>query len=411
MDHFLYRGTEAYCEDLALAEIADAVDTPAYVYSSETLLRHCKEFQKAFHSHPTHFCYAVKANSNLSVLKTIFSQNFGADIVSQGELERALRAKAKHIVYSGVGKKDSEIQRALEVGILAFNVESFFELERIAILAAKLSKKAPICLRVNPHIDAKTHPKIATGLYSTKFGIALDQLENFISFIKENSSHLELIGLACHIGSQLVDLEPISQAAEEMVKLSKKISGEGFGLRYLNLGGGLGIQYTDERAPSIADYAETILQHVRKSSLELILEPGRVLVGNSGVLLTKVLGIKETPQHKFLIVDSAMNDLIRPTLYEAQHTFCTVKNFEKKKMQKYDIVGPVCESGDFLGKNIELPPLARGDLIYVRTCGAYGASMSSNYNSRTRAVEVLVEGSKFRIVRKRETFEDLWRGE
>jgi diaminopimelate decarboxylase len=412
MDHFLYRDEEAFCEEVSLRKIAESVDTPAYVYSSSTLLRHCSQFQEAFASHPTHLCYAVKANSNLSVLKILFSKGFGADIVSQGELERALIAgvKAEHIVYSGVGKKDAEIQRALEVGILAFNVESFFELEGIARIASKLSKKAPICLRLNPHIDAKTHPKISTGLHSTKFGISIDQLAGFLNFIRQNSQ-LELIGLACHIGSQLMDLVPLSQAAKEMVSLAKKVSNEGFALRYLNLGGGLGIRYTDEEAPSIPAYAEALLTHVKQTPFELILEPGRVLVGNAGVLLTRVLGLKETPQNKFLIVDAAMNDLLRPTLYEAKHAFCSVRRHEKTKLQIYNIVGPVCETGDFLGVDQELPPLKEGDLLYVRTCGAYGASMSSNYNSRPRAVEVLVEGSQFRVVRKREIFSDLWRGE
>lgn len=413
MDHFFYRDHEAFCEELSLNEIAQALGTPAYVYSSATLSRHCAQFKDAFASHPTSFCYAIKANSNLSLLKQIFSAGFGADIVSQGELERALLAGATpdKLVYSGVGKTEPEIVRALELGILSFNIESFFELELITKIAKQLHKKAPISLRVNPDIDAKTHPKISTGMHSSKFGIALEQVDSFLEFIEKNKAHIELVGLACHIGSQLTDLLPIDEAAQEMVRLLDSVRARGFAIRYLNMGGGLGIRYTDESAPSIADYAETLLKHIRKTGIHLIVEPGRVLVGNCGVLLTSVVGLKETPEKKFIVVDAAMNDLIRPTLYGSQHEFRTVKSDPEAQVRNFDIVGPICETGDFLGLNQHLPPLKSGDLIYIRTCGAYGSVMSSNYNSRPRAVEVLVEGKTFRVIRKREQLSDLWEAE
>lgn len=413
MDHFFYRDHEAFCEEVSLNEIAQSLGTPAYIYSSATLSRHCTQFQEAFAAHPTTFCYAIKANSTLALLKQIFSAGFGADIVSQGELERALLAgvSTSKLVYSGVGKTEPEITRALELGILSFNVESFFELELIASTAKRMHKKAPISLRVNPHIDAKTHPKISTGMHSSKFGIALEQVDSFLQYIEKNKSQLELVGLACHIGSQLTDLEPLSNAAHEMVGLLKSVQEKGFSLRYLNMGGGLGIRYTGESTPTIAEYAHALLKHVKKTGVHLIVEPGRVLVGNCGVLLTSVVGTKQTPEKKFIVVDAAMNDLIRPTLYGSEHEFRVVKNDPEAEARNFDIVGPICETGDFLGLNQHLPPMKTGDLMYVRTCGAYGSVMSSNYNSRRRAVEVLVEGKTFRVIRKRETLEDLWRGE
>jgi len=410
MDHFFYRDHQAFCEEVSLSEIAQTLGTPAYVYSSATLARHCTQFKEAFESHPTSFCYAIKANSNVSLLKQIFSAGFGADIVSLGELERALLAgvKTDNLVFSGVGKTEAEITRALEVGILSFNVESFFEIENIAKIAKQLHKKAPISLRVNPDIDARTHPKISTGMHSSKFGIALEHLDSFLKFIKENKDCLELVGLACHIGSQLTDLGPLDEAAKDMVQLVEDVRSKGFAIRYLNMGGGLGIRYTEESTPSIAEYASTLLKHIRKIKIHLIVEPGRVLVGNCGVLLTKVIGVKESPEKKFIITDAAMNDLIRPTLYGSHHEFRTVKSDPNAQIQNYDVVGPICETGDFLGLNQHLPPMKSGDLLYIRTCGAYGFSMSSNYNSRTRAVEVLVEGNSCRVIRKREELNDLW---
>ena len=407
MDFFSFKKGQAYCERIPLKILAKKVDTPVYVYSSAAISQQCKQFTEAFSSYPTTFCYAVKANSNLSILRQIFSAGFGADIVSQGELERAVLAgvEVKKVVYSGVGKKEGEIKRALELGILAFNVESFFELELISKTASQMKKKAAICLRLNPDIDAKTHPKIATGLHSTKFGIETKQLESFLSFIEKNAS-LELIGLACHIGSQLTDMEPIADAARKMMQLVSYVKNKGFALRYLNMGGGLGIRYVDERIPQIKEYAKVLLNEIK--GLELILEPGRILVGNAGVLLIRVEGIKESSVKKFAIVDAGMNDLLRPTLYGAVHEIDSVEESVSSKKETYDVVGPVCETGDYLGLDVLLPKLKQDDLLFVRSCGAYGFSMASRYNSRPGAAEVLVDGETFRVVRKRESFKDLW---
>ena len=411
MDHFHYQAGDAYCERVKLREIAATLGTPAYVYSRATLARHCSEFKDAFSGHPTYFCYAIKANGNLGLLKEIFSHGFGADIVSLGELERALLAgvDVKKLVYSGVGKREDEIVRALELGIFCINVESFFELELIAKVSARLKKKAPISLRLNPNIDAKTHPKIATGLHSTKFGIAVEEVPRFLEFLKKHRTHLEFVGLDCHIGSQLLDLGPIQDAVQQMLLLVDSVRSQGFPIRHLNMGGGLGIRYTNENPPSIKDYAKILLGALRGKDLTLLLEPGRVLVGNSGVLLMSVMGIKETAKKNFAIVDAAMNDLLRPTLYGAQHEICSVQENEASKV--YDVVGPVCETGDYLALDQQLPLLRPGDLLYARTCGAYGFCMSSHYNSRPRPVEIMVDGATVHVVRKREKLSDLWRGE
>lgn len=410
MDHFLHKNREAYCEDVPLRRIAEAVGTPAYVYSSATLERHCSQLKSVFSTSSALFCYAVKANSNLSLLRKIFKEGFGADVVSIGELERCLLAGAKPntIVFSGVGKTDSEIERALDLDILSFNVESFFELENLNRIASHKKKQAVISLRLNPDIDAKTHPKIATGLHSTKFGIAITHLPLFLDYIRKNSKQLNLLGLACHIGSQLTDLQPITDAAQKMVGLSLSVRNQGFPIRVLNLGGGLGIRYIDENPPKLVDYAQALQTITETSGLQLILEPGRVLVGNAGILLTRVLGIKETPLKKFAVVDAAMNDLIRPSLYGSLHEICVATELSHPQKETYDIVGPICETGDFLGKDQELPQLKAQDLLFVRSCGAYASSMASNYNSRPKAAEVLVEGSQFRLIKSRQILTDLW---
>lgn len=413
MDYFLYKNHIAHCEDVSLQKIAEAVGTPAYVYSSATIERHCAQLKNAFQNKPAVLCYAVKANSNLGILQKIFQAGFGADVVSLGELERALLAGAKtqNIVFSGVGKSEAEIERALDVGILSFNVEAFFELENICRIAARKKKQAALSLRVNPDIDAKTHPKIATGLHSTKFGIAIDQLDAFLNFIRQHPKELKLIGLACHIGSQLTDLQPIQDAAKKMVALTHKIRAQGFTLTHLNLGGGLGIRYTDENPPGLQEYAEALEAATKDSGCQLILEPGRVIVGNAGVLLTRVLGIKNTAQKKFAIVDAAMNDLIRPSLYGSHHEIHAAHQKPELAKEVYDIVGPICETGDFLSKDEELQQISAHELLYIRSCGAYGATMASNYNSRPHAAEVMVYGAEFTIIKPRQLLSDLWRDE
>lgn len=411
MDYFNYREEVAYCEDIPLATLAEAVGTPAYIYSRATLKKHLHRIREAFGSYPTLPCFAVKANSNLSILKDIFAAGFGADLVSGGELTRSLRAgvQPSRIVFSGVGKTDSEIRQGIEAGILCFNVESRFELERINRLAVELDRKVSVALRVNPNIDAKTNPKIATGLFSTKFGIAVDDVFSMVAAI-ETMTAIQLTGIACHIGSQMIDLAPLADAAEKMASLAQELMKKGHPLRFLNMGGGLGIRYKDEPHPQVEEYAQILINAVKPTGLTLIIEPGRVVVGNVGILLTTVLGIKTTPHKVFAVVDGAMNDVIRPSLYDSYHEILPV-NPRGDADINYDVVGPICETGDYFGKDRKLPKLDRGDLLYLRGCGAYAASMASNYNSRPRSPEVMVDGDKFYIVRPREQLEDLWRGE
>ncbi len=413
MDHFLLKNDVYHCEDVPLPKLAAEIGTPAYVYSDATLTRHCRHFLDAFKSYPTLACFAVKALSNLSVLNRIAAEGFGADLVSRGELERALLAgvKPEKIVFSGVGKRDDEIERALDVGIMMFNVESGYELDRIAHLAKAKGKVASIALRVNPNIDAKTNEKISTGLYTTKFGLPEDELPELLGRIK-NQKSLMLAGLGCHIGSQITELSPLGDAARRMAEIAKAIIAQGHALKYLDMGGGLGIRYKDEQPPSLEDYAQTVIKAVAPTGLHLIVEPGRVLVGNIGVLLTRVIGVKKTPARHFVVVDAAMNDLIRPTLYDSFHDILPVKVPAKGQPEVLcDFVGPVCETGDFLGKGRTLPLPKEGDLVMVRGCGAYASSMASQYNSRPRAPEILVTGATHRVVRTRETLESLWAGE
>ena len=408
MEDFLHRDEVAYCENVSLEHLAEIFGTPLYVYSQSTLERTCRELKNAFASHPTLPCFAVKANGNLSVLKEIFAQGFGADIVSVGELERALLAGAKpsEIVYSGVGKRPEEIARALDVGILSFNVESIGELQLIGRIAAQKGTVAPISVRINPNINVKTHPHIATGLYSTKFGIPESDLTEVANEVRKNSS-LEWVGLDCHIGSQIVEIEPFQQAAQRLSTKAVELKKEGFSLKCLNLGGGVGIQYLEEKPFLFKDYAECILKEISPTGMRLVLEPGRCIVGNAGILLTRVLGIKRNAEKTFVIVDAAMTELIRPSLYEAYHGIELVRP-RSKKAEAVDIVGPVCETGDFLARDrqMELPHV--GDLLFVRSAGAYGASMGSRYNARPLAAEVLVQKSASRLVRRREQLSDIW---
>ncbi len=413
MDHFELKNGVYHCEDVPLPALADAVGTPAYVYSEATLTRHCRELLKAFAAYPTLACFAVKSLSNLAVLRRIFQEGLGADLVSLGELERALLggAPANRIVFSGVGKRPDEIRRALSAGILMFNVESAYELDLIAQIAKEMGKRAPVSLRLNPNIDAKTNEKIATGLYTTKFGLPEAELPSLLDRIGRDPN-LELAGICCHIGSQITELAPLAEAAARMASVAKSIIASGHQLRHLNMGGGLGIRYNDETPPTIEAYAKTLIEAVKPTGLKLIIEPGRVLVGNIGVLLTRVVGVKKTPARNFVVVDAAMNDLIRPSLYDSYHDIRAVKAPKPDTPKELcDFVGPVCETGDFLGKGRSLPLPAAGDLVLIRSCGAYSSSMASQYNSRPRAPEILVSGSGYRVVRQRESLESLWASE
>ncbi|MEZ4752119.1 MAG: diaminopimelate decarboxylase [Bdellovibrionota bacterium] len=409
MDAFTYKSGEAFCEEVPLSQLAEKFGTPLYVYSGAALDARCEALKAAFSSHPTLPCYAVKANTNLSILRRIASHGFGADVVSVGELEKALLAgiPANQIVYSGVGKLRSEIERALDVGILSFNVESVGELTLIAEVAQKKQKRAPVTLRINPNVDAKTNPYIATGLYSTKFGIAENEMTWFLE-IASNNRWLDLVGLSCHIGSQITDVKPFKEVAERMATLSREIRAKGFELKLLDLGGGLGIRYQSETPPDFGEYARTLIPAAEAAGVKLLIEPGRSLVGNVGVLLSKVLYVKRTPAKTFVIVDAAMNDLLRPSIYRSYHQIRGVREEGPSRMENVDVVGPICETGDFLGLDRTLPELKPGDYIFVEGAGAYGFAMASNYNTRPRSCEVLVDGKEARIIRKRETLEQMF---
>ena len=357
MDHFQYRSGEAYCEDLALSKIAQDVGTPAYIYSRATLKKHLLRIKEAFASYPTLPCFAVKANSNLAILKDIFSEGFGADLVSGGEYQRSCKAGVDRnkIVFSGVGKTREEIRLALSGGLLSFNVESAFELRNIHEIAKEMNTVAPVCFRVNPNIDAKTNPKIATGLFSTKFGIVESELKSLVKELSE-MPHVKLVGLACHIGSQITDISPMGEAAKKMAGLAHDLLDDGHPLEFINMGGGLGIRYRDEPQPDVEKYAELLIEHISSTKLRLIIEPGRVLVGNIGILLNSVIGIKRTPQKNFAVVDGAMNDVIRPSLYDSYHEIMTVREPTAKSEELYDIVGPICETGDFFWQGSPLAP-------------------------------------------------------
>lgn len=413
MDFFQYKSGDLYCEGIRLAELADRFGTPSYIYSQATLLRHCRRLLKAFDSYPTTACFAVKSNSNLSVLRTIFSEGFGADLVSAGELERSLQAGVtpSRIVFSGVGKLDQEIVAGLNANILSFNVESDFELHAIARLAREAGKVARVSLRINPNIDARTNEKIATGLYSTKFGIPETELAAHLQIIKDSPS-LKLVGVACHIGSQITDLAPLRDAATRMAQVAKNVVAAGFQLELVDMGGGLGIRYSSESTPELEDYASTLIGAIKPTGLRLVIEPGRVLVGNIGILLSRVIGVKRTPQKNFIILDAAMNDLMRPTLYGSYHDIVPVNEYPgATDPQLCDFVGPVCETGDYLGKDRRCPVPKAGDLFAVRGCGAYAAIMASNYNSRGIAPEIMVEGDEAKVIRRRQKPAEIWQYE
>jgi diaminopimelate decarboxylase len=416
MNHFEYRNGEMFAEQVPLKRIAQEVGTPAYVYSLATLKRHFKVFDQAFAKARHIVCFSVKANSNLALLRAFAKEGSGFDIVSGGELFRALKVGAdpKKIVFSGVGKKKQEIEYALDAGILMFNVESEEELFALNEIAAGIGKKAPISLRVNPDVDPQTHPYISTGMKKAKFGV---DIKNSLETYKKAMSlrNVDVVGVDCHIGSQLTSVTPFVDALAKVREyldrvLAGEMKKEGAQIRYLDLGGGLGINYHDETPPLPDDYARAIIQGLEGLDVTLILEPGRVIVGNAGILLTEVQYLKETETKKFVIVDGGMNDLIRPALYGSYQAIQPVVQTNADKMIA-DVVGPICESGDFFAKDREIARPRRGDLLAVMSAGAYGFTMASNYNSHPKPPEVLVDGDRYYIVRKRESMDDLINGE
>ncbi len=412
MHHFTYKNELLHAEDVNLEELAREVGTPAYVYSQATLTRHFHAFRQAFADTDALVCYAVKANTNRAVMALFASLGGGADIVSGGELARALAAgvPAERIVYSGVGKTEAEMEAALTAGILMFNLESVQEMEVLDQVAGRLGLRAPVSFRVNPDVDAKTHPKITTGLAKNKFGLDVElALEQYK--VAAKMPHLEVKGISCHIGSQLTEVRPFADALERLARLVDRLRAMGLSPRLLDLGGGLGITYRDENPPQPAEYASALLETAAGLGMRLVLEPGRVLVGNAGILLTRVLYTKTTPAKRFIVVDAAMNDLIRPSFYDSFHAIWPVAEQMGEENQVADVVGPICETGDFLARDRRLPPFRRGDLMAVMSAGAYGFTMSSNYNSRPRAAEVMVNGGQWAVVRRRESIEDLSRGE
>lgn len=409
MDFFQYKNEQLYVEDLPVKQLAEEFGTPLYIYSRATLERHWHAFDSALGDHPHLICYAVKANSNIGILNVMAKLGSGFDIVSQGELERVLAAggEASKVVFSGVAKSRAEIMRALEVGIRCFNVESIAELHHINQIAGEMGKVAPISLRVNPDVDAHTHPYISTGLKENKFGVSVDEAREVYK-LAATLPHVKITGMDCHIGSQLTELQPFLDATDRLIRLIEQLKEDGITLKHLDLGGGLGVTYTDETPPHPSDYAAALLNKLKGyENLEIILEPGRAIAANAGILVAKVQYLKSNESRKFAITDTGMNDMIRPALYEAYMNIIEIDRTLERKKAIYDVVGPVCETSDFLGKQRELA-IAEGDYIAQRSAGAYGASMSSNYNSRPRTAEVLVDGEKAHLIRRRESLSELW---
>jgi diaminopimelate decarboxylase len=409
-DYFHYRQDQLCAENVALNDIAQNFGTPCYVYSRAALTDGYRQFAEAFKSREHLICYAVKANSNLAILNVFARLGAGFDIVSGGELSRVLAAggAANKVVFSGVGKSEAEMRQALEAGILCFNVESAPELDRLNAVAGSMGKVAPISLRVNPDVDAKTHPYISTGLKQNKYGVAYT--EALALYLKAAAMpHLRITGMDCHIGSQLTQVSPFIAAAEKILALADQLAAAGIKLEHLDLGGGLGICYDDETPPSIAEYAQAVLGALQGRAEKLIVEPGRVLVGNAGVLLTRIEYLKHGEEKNFAIVDAAMNDLMRPALYDAWHAILPLQK-SVAATQSFSVVGPICETGDFIGHERELA-VAAGDALAVMSAGAYGMSMSSNYNTRPRAAEVMVDGDAVHLIREREKVAQLYAAE
>ncbi len=411
MDNFSYHNGQFSAENVELSRIAAEYGTPCYVYSRATLEHHWHAFNDVFSGHDHLICYAVKANSNIAVLNLFARLGSGFDIVSVGELERVIKAGGdlSKVVFSGVAKTAAEMRRALEVGILCFNVESEAELERLNTVAAEMGIQAPVSLRVNPDVDAQTHPYISTGLKENKFGIDITTAPA-VAARANAMSNINLIGIDCHIGSQLTDIAPFTAAADRLLLLLNQLKAEGIVIHHLDLGGGLGVTYDNEKPPTPASYATALLDKLGGRGYKIILEPGRAIAANAGVMLTQVEYLKSNEYKSFAIVDAGMNDLLRPSLYSAWQAIIPVQQGSTAEIKTYDIVGPVCETGDFIGKARELA-LAQGDLLAVRSSGAYGFSMSSTYNSRPRCAEVMVDGDKSFLIRRRETIEELYRGE
>ena len=409
MDFFQYKNEQLYVEDLPVKQLAEEFGTPLYIYSRATLERHWHAFDSALGKHPHLICYAVKANSNIGILNVMAKLGSGFDIVSQGELERVLAAggDASKVVFSGVAKSRAEIMRALEQGIRCFNVESVAELHHINQIAGEMGKVAPISLRVNPDVDAHTHPYISTGLKENKFGVSVDEAREVYK-LAATLPHVKITGMDCHIGSQLTELQPFLDATDRLIRLMEQLKEDGITLKHLDLGGGLGVTYTDETPPHPSDYATALLNKLKDyEDLEIILEPGRAIAANAGILVAKVQYLKSNESRNFAITDTGMNDMIRPALYEAYMNIIEINRTLEREKAIYDVVGPVCETSDFLGKQRELA-IAEGDYIAQRSAGAYGASMSSNYNSRPRTAEVLVDGNKAHLIRRRENLSELW---
>ncbi len=409
MDFFQYKNEQLYVEDLSVKQLAEEFGTPLYIYSRATLERHWHAFDSALGDHPHLICYAVKANSNIGILNVMAKLGSGFDIVSQGELERVLAAggEASKVVFSGVAKSRAEIMRALEVGIRCFNVESIAELHHINQIAGEMGKIAPISLRVNPDVDAHTHPYISTGLKENKFGVSVDEAREVYK-LAATLPHVKITGMDCHIGSQLTELQPFLDATDRLIRLIEQLKEDGITLKHLDLGGGLGVTYTDETPPHPSDYAAALLNKLKGyENLEIILEPGRAIAANAGILVAKVQYLKSNESRNFAITDTCMNDMIRPALYEAYMNIIEIDRTLGRERAIYDVVGPVCETSDFLGKQRKLA-IAEGDYIAQRSAGAYGASMSSNYNSRPRTAEVLVDGDKAHLIRRRESLSELW---
>ena len=409
MDFFQYKNEQLYVEDLPVKQLAEEFGTPLYIYSRATLERHWHAFDSALGDYPHLICYAVKANSNIGILNVMAKLGSGFDIVSQGELERVLAAggEASKVVFSGVAKSRAEIMRALEVGIRCFNVESIAELHHINQIAGEMGKVAPISLRVNPDVDAHTHPYISTGLKENKFGVSVDEAREVYK-LAATLPYVKITGMDCHIGSQLTELQPFLDATDRLIRLIEQLKEDGITLKHLDLGGGLGVTYTDETPPHPSDYAAALLNKLKNyKDLEIILEPGRAIAANAGILVAKVQYLKSNESRNFAITDTGMNDMIRPALYEAYMNIIEIDRTLGREKAIYDVVGPVCETSDFLGKQRELA-IAEGDYIAQRSAGAYGASMSSNYNSRPRTAEVLVDGNKAHLIRRRENLSELW---
>ncbi|RDF00163.1 diaminopimelate decarboxylase [Aggregatibacter aphrophilus] len=409
MDFFQYQHHQLMAENLPVKQLAEQFGTPLYIYSKATLERHWHAFDKAFGEHPHLVCYAVKSNPNIAILNVMAKLGSGFDIVSQGELERVLAAGGDpaKVVFSGVAKSEPEITRALEVGIRCFNVESEAELLRINEVAGRLGKTAPISLRVNPDVDAHTHPYISTGLKENKFGISVEQAREVYK-LAATLPNIEIVGMDCHIGSQLTELQPFLDAVDRLIVLMEQLKQDGIALKHLDLGGGLGVTYTDETPPHPTEYAKALWEKLSAfSELEIIVEPGRAITANAGILVTKVEYLKSNESRNFAIVDAGMNDMIRPALYQAYMNILEIDRTLAREEKIYDVVGPICETSDFLGKQRKLA-IAQGDYLAQRSAGAYGASMSSNYNSRPRTAEVMVDGDKAYLIRRREALNELW---